>query len=239
VAARAQRGNGLAERADQAAHLAPARARQDKKRLNAIIGKVARGALRGGGALDILVRPQPMADIGSCGAAKPFQFLRLERQDAQDAIDVRAHGRRPAGPPCPNAGADIMDDGDRRIGGAHLPRHAQRKVRAVYGDEAVGLFRRDVRGRLADPSHQPGQVAQDRAQPHKRHLARIEQRGKAQRLKVPAADADKLHPAARGALQRRHEVRAEQVARFLARDDGDLQRPFIRHAAFPSAAGRA
>ena len=40
---------------------------------------------------------QPMADKGARRTAEAVELGRLERQDAQNVVDIRAHGRRVPG----------------------------------------------------------------------------------------------------------------------------------------------
>ena len=62
-------------------------------------------------------------------------------------------------------------------------------------------------------------------QPHQRDLAGVEQRRKPKLLQMAAAGADELDLAPAQALQRAHQVGAQQIAGLLAGDDGNLERP--------------
>ncbi len=86
---------------------------------------------------------QGMADIAAGRPAQPAVFLRFERQQRQHVIDIDAHRLRPAGPPCPDRGRDIVDDRDRGIARTHAPRHPVGEVGTVDDDEYVGRGLRD------------------------------------------------------------------------------------------------
>ena len=61
----------------------------------------------------------------------------LERQDREHAIDISAHGARPARSPGPYRRRDVIDDRNRRRAGAHTARHAVGEIRTV--DRLVAL----------------------------------------------------------------------------------------------------
>src|SRR5690606_19655028 len=199
-------------------------ARQQQQSLGATWRQVPGSSLPRGSLQHPWVAGEPVPDIDARRAAEPFQFRRLEGQQAQNPVHIRPHRRRPARPPGPHAGTDIVDDRNGRIGCADLARDAEREVGAVYCDKTVGLLPYDGIGGLADTPHQPRQVAQYRAQAHKGNLARIEDRGEAKGAKMAAADAAQPDLAAGKRPKRLDHVRAQQVARFFPRDDCELQR---------------
>ena len=172
-----------------------------------------------------------MADKCSGRAIKLLQFAGFEGQDAQDVIDIWLHGRRPARPPCPHAGADIVDDRNGGVQRAHLAGDPQRKVGAVDGDQTVRFCLGDRTRGLADALQEARQIAHNGAQAHQRDFAGVEQRDQAQGLEMTSARADQLHIAPAGRLERAHEVGAEQIAQFLTGDDGYLERAGRGHGA--------
>ena len=85
---------------------------QNRRRLVPALLLVGVGPQRG----DLL--GQGMADIAAGRPAQPAIGLRFERQQRQHMIDIDAHRARPAGPPRPDRGRDVVDDRDRGIAGA-------------------------------------------------------------------------------------------------------------------------
>ena len=71
---------------------------------------------------------QRMADIKAARAAEPPVGLRLERQQRQHAIDIGAHRFGAAGPPRPDARADVVDD--RQFRQRRAPGRATRWVKS-------------------------------------------------------------------------------------------------------------
>ena len=142
------------------------------------------------------------------------------------------HRERPARPPRPDARADVVDDRDRRVRRTDLFGDAQRKIRAVDGDQAIGRVGSDGARGLADAPEQARQVADNGRKAHQRNLVGVEQRLQPQRLQMAAADADQADVAAGRRPQRRDDVGAEQVAGFLAGDHRDFQRPLRGHGDF-------
>ena len=107
---------------------------------------------------------QRMADIDAGRPAEPLMRRRLERQDREHVIDITAHGARPARPPCPDRGRDVIDDRDRRRRRAHAARDPVGEIRAVDDDESVGTRCDDgVRG-LADAAQNHRQAPRNGAQ---------------------------------------------------------------------------
>src|SRR5690349_9161263 len=104
-----QRRYGLAEWADQSLDLTPARAWQQEKRLFAIRGQIARSRLFRRRREHARLTRQPVPHEGARRPAQTLKLGRLERQDAEDVVDIGFHRGRPARPPCPNAWTDVMD----------------------------------------------------------------------------------------------------------------------------------
>ena len=100
---------------------------------------------------------QGMADIAARRAAQPAIFLRFERQQRQHVIDIGAHRPRPARPPCPDRGGDIVDDRNRGIARPHAPCDPVGEIRTVDDDEHVRSSLRD-RGR-GHPDQRAGSSA--------------------------------------------------------------------------------
>ena len=117
-----------------------------------------------------------------------------------------------------------MHDGNGRIGRPDLARDPEREVGTVDCDETVGFPRDDGVGGLPDPAQQARQVAQHRADADQRDVAGVEDRRQAEFAEMAPADAGKLDGAARQTLQCAHQIRAEQVARFLAGHHGEPER---------------
>ena len=118
-------------------------------------------------------------------------------------------------------------------GAAALTLRATRRVKSGLSmvTRQSGLAADDRARGLADPPHQPRQVADDRAEPHQRDLGGVEQASSAPR----PADGGRRRRRARSAFRligrkRAHEIGAEQIAGFLAGDDGDAQRRAARRS---------
>ena len=91
---------------------------------------------------------------------------------------------------------------------------------------------------LADPPQQPRQVADDGAETHQRDLGGIEQAVQPLALQMMAADADELDRPSAHRAKRANEIGAEQIAGFLAGDNGDAQRRAARRSRAVLPAGR-
>ena len=165
-----------------------------------------------------------MANEGAGRAPQALKRCRLERQQAKHMVDMRAHRRRTTGAPGPDARTDIVDDRDGGRCRPHLAGNAQAEFRTVDGDQAIrpGLGN-GARGG-ADPPHQPRQVADNRAEPHQRDLGRVEKGFQPLALQMMAANADDLDRPSAHRAKRANKIGAEQIAGFLAGDNGDTQR---------------
>ena len=86
---------------------------------------------------------------------------------------------------------------------------------------------------------QSRQVADDGAETHQRDLCRHRTGLSARRLQVTPADADQLDRRGRSRLQRRDDIGAEQIARFLAGDDRHASAACAALTATVSRAGRS
>ncbi|EXU82902.1 hypothetical protein AX23_09485 [Brucella melitensis 548] len=71
------------------------------------------------------------------------------------------------------------------------------EFRAVDQQHTIGLFDHDLPRCLADTQHQPGQVFQDRPQPHERNLMRVEKTLEPPFGKVIAANPDNINQSIR------------------------------------------
>ena len=232
--AAAQNLQRLAERFDEPADFALARAGKQQQRPDCVARWDRPLSLRGSRCEDAGLVRQPVADEGAGRTVEALELGRLERQQAKHVIDMRTHRLCAAGAPCPHARADIVDDRDRGRCRAHLARDAQAELRAVDGDQAIRPGGDDGARRLADPPDQARQVADDRADTHQGDLGRIEQALKPLPLQMTSADADDLDRPPAHRTQRADQVGAEQVAGFLAGDDGDAQRLCaVAHAPSP------
>src|ERR1700730_953046 len=60
---------------------------------------------------------QGMTDIAAGRTAQPAILLRFERQQGEYMVDIAEHGARPAGPPRPDRGGDVVNDRYRGIAG--------------------------------------------------------------------------------------------------------------------------
>ena len=209
-----------AEHRRHAADFARAAAGQheDKRR----IGEPALGFLS--------VRAQPrdllgerVADKGAGWPAQPAQGLRLERQQREHVVDVRAHGARAAGPPGPNRRADVIDDRDGGCARAHAPRHAMGEFRAVDDHQHIGPGGNHRVGRLANARKDFRQARRDGGKAHDGQFAERERAFHAFGRHMVAADAGKARAAAGRTAQRRDQSRAQAVAQFLARHQEDMR----------------
>lgn len=97
---------------------------------------------------------------------------------------------------------------------------AQREIRAVDGEEQIGLGVGNRPRRLAQATQCRG-TGSDCGEAHQRDLASVEQAFQAEFLQVATADPDEVHIPAACAPKCLHHVGAEEIAGFFARDDAE------------------
>src|SRR5690606_5537473 len=228
---RLERGDRRPEGTDQTPHLASAGARQEEKFLP--LPPFLAGKLCKCGLSDVGVAHEPVSDERALGATQAAQFLRLERQKAQHVIHMRPHGRRTSRAPGPHAGADIMHDGNGRIGRPYFPRIPQRKIGTLDGDHVIGLRDGDRPCGLADTAYELRKTPQHGREPHDGNLIAGKQGLEAMGGKVAAADSHELDRPSAQALQGSDKIGPEQVAGFFACDDGKSKRSSVAHPSHP------
>src|ERR1700737_1738867 len=159
-----------------------------------------------------------MTDIAAWRTPQPAILLRLERQQGKHMIDIGAHRARPAGPPRPNRGRNVVDNRNRGIAGPNPPCHPMGKIGAVDDHENVGRGFRHGSGGFPDTPQDHGELLHDRPQSHNRQLFDRKQRRQSFARHRLSADAFKPHRAAEALAQHLHQVGAKPIPRFLGRD---------------------
>lgn len=230
-----QPGQGLAEHRHMPPDLAAPAAGQYQQPWRR--GLAARLLLRGGTQARKLL-DQGMADIGAGRTIEPAECVGLERQQAEDMIDIATHRPCPARPPRPHGRRHVVDDRDRAIARANPLRHALGEIGTVDDDEHVRLRRDDRIHRAADQAQDLGQLLQHGGETDDRQLLDRKQRDETLADHAAAADAGKRDAIPETLAQHLHQAGAETVPRLLGRDqtdpaDGRACRGERRHAATP------
>ncbi len=115
-----------------------------------------------------------MTDVGALGATEALVRRRLEGQQSKHMIDVGAHAPGAAGPPCPNARTDVIDDGYRGAALADALGDRVGELGAIDDDDGIGLETDRRIDRVVDAADDTRQTRQDRQRPHHRHLGERE-----------------------------------------------------------------
>src|SRR5258706_1499166 len=133
-------------------------------------------------------------------------------------IDIGAHRARPAGPPGPNRGGNVVDDRYRGIAGPNAPRDAVGKMGLVDDHEKFGRGLLNSSGGFPDTPRDHRKLLDARRQSYNRQLFDRKQRRQSFTRHRLAADALKPHGAAEALAQHLHQVGAKPIPRFLRRD---------------------
>ena len=166
-AACSQSLNRFPERGHEARHLGWAAAGKDEEHGQAGPQAEPRAKLSASSA-SIQARPldERMADIGAGRAAEPLVRLGLERQKREEMIDIGPHFARAARPPGPDAGADVIDDGDLWAALADALGDGVRELGAVDDHDSIRVEgERRIHGSI-DAAHELGQPREDCGRPH-------------------------------------------------------------------------
>ena len=144
-------------------------------------------------------------------------------------IDIGPHLARAARPPGPDAGAHIVDDGDRRAALADAFRDGVRKLGAVDDDDRIRVEgERRIHGAV-NPTHKLRQAGENGGRPHDRDIGEREDGWKPGRLHMlPADTGEGPGVCASRLLQRPYQLAAEHVAGMLACHNEDAFR--LRHS---------
>ena len=102
---------------------------------------------------------QRMTNVTARRTIKFSHGLRLERQQRQYVVHVRAHGARATRPPRPHRRADVINNGNSWRPRAHPPRHAMSELRAIYNNQRIGFRRYNRIRSFANTAENLWQVA--------------------------------------------------------------------------------
>src|SRR5690606_35220882 len=149
--------------------------------------------------------------------------------------DIGVHVDRPAWPPRPDAGANVVNGRDVGLKRPHLLGHAQRKIWTIDGDKTVRLRLCDRSCGLPDTPHQARQIAEHRRDTHNGNLGCIEIRTQPELLKTEPADADEFHLTARLPRECAHQIRGQNVSRLFSGYDSHTQWRHLAHRSRPSS----